>query len=233
MNERRENKPKALSIVIPCLNEARSIGQLLEALQDARATGVELVLVDGGSVDPTVALSAPLVDKLIHSVAGRARQMNAGAAAATGEVLWFLHADSVIRADFPARIIAVMAATTRGWGRFDIRLSGRHPLLRVIGFMMNWRSRLTGIATGDQGIFVRRALFTRVGGFPLIPLMEDIAISRQLKRGSRPLVISQRLVTSSRRWEESGIIPTVLLMWRLRWAYFFGADPAQLAERYR
>lgn len=233
MNERRENKPKALSIVIPCLNEARSIGQLLETLQDARAAGVELVLVDGGSVDPTVALSAPRVDKLVHSVAGRARQMNAGAAAAAGEVLWFLHADSVIRADFPARIIAAMAATTRGWGRFDIRLSGRHPLLRVIGFMMNWRSRLTGIATGDQGIFVRRALFTRVGGFPLIPLMEDIAISRQLKRGSRPLVISQRLVTSSRRWEESGIIPTVLLMWRLRWAYFFGADPAQLAERYR
>lgn len=224
---------RALSIVIPCLNEAHSIGPLLKTLQIARADGVELILVDGGSQDATVALAAPLVDRLIDSATGRARQMNAGALVATGEVLWFLHADSLIRADFPTRIVRAMAATHRGWGRFDIRLSGAHPLLRVIEFMMNWRSRLSGIATGDQGIFVRRALFERLGGFPEIPLMEDIAISRRLKRHSRPLRLSQRLVTSSRRWEEHGIVRTVLLMWRLRWAYFLGADPARLAERYR
>lgn len=223
----------ALSVVIPCLNEAGTIVQLLETLQDARADGIELVLVDGESTDDTVALATPLVDKLIGSVAGRAQQMNAGAQAATGEILWFLHADSVIRAEFPRQIISAMAASERDWGRFNIRLSGRHPMLRVIEFMMNWRSRLSGIATGDQGIFIRRELFIRLGGFPAIPLMEDIAISRRLKRCSRPQVIGRYLITSSRRWEQSGIISTVLLMWRLRWAYFFGADPARLARRYR
>ncbi|WP_335340068.1 TIGR04283 family arsenosugar biosynthesis glycosyltransferase [Sedimenticola selenatireducens] len=222
-----------LSVVIPCLNEAETIVQLLETLQDARAEGVELVLVDGESIDDTVALAAPLVDKLIGSVVGRAQQMNAGAQAAAGEILWFLHADSVIRAEFPRQIISVMAASESDWGRFNIRLSGRHPMLRVIEFMMNWRSRLSGIATGDQGIFVRRELFVRLGGFPAIPLMEDIAISKRLKRYSRPQVIARCLITSSRRWEQSGIISTVLLMWRLRWAYFFGADPARLAQRYR
>ncbi|AKH20287.1 TIGR04283 family arsenosugar biosynthesis glycosyltransferase [Sedimenticola thiotaurini] len=233
MNECQKCRAGALSVVIPCLNEAHAIGPLLETLQVARADGVELILVDGGSRDDTVARAKPLVDRLIESAPGRARQMNAGAAVATGEVLWFLHADSVIQPDFPALICTVMASSTGGWGRFDIRLSGRHPLLRLIGFMMNWRSRLTGIATGDQGIFVRRELFARLGGFADIPLMEDVEISRRLKRCSRPLILPQRLVTSSRRWESRGIVRTILLMWRLRWAYFMGADPARLAERYR
>ncbi len=224
---------QVLSVVIPCLNEAGSIVQLLETLQDARASGVELILVDGGSVDNTAALAMPLVDQLIRTSAGRAQQMNAGAEAAAGELLWFLHADSVIRAEYPALIISAMGASKRHWGRFNVRLSGRHPLLRVIGCMMNWRSRLTAIATGDQGIFVRRQLFVRLGGFPDIPLMEDIAISRKLKRSSRPLLLSSRLVTSGRRWEQAGVLSTVLLMWRLRWAYFFGADPVKLARRYR
>jgi rSAM/selenodomain-associated transferase 2 len=222
-----------LSVVIPCLNEAESIVQLLETLQAARADGIELVLVDGGSVDDTVRLSAPLVDKLIGSASGRAIQMNAGARAASGGILWFLHADSVIRTDFPDLIQAALAASDRPWGRFDVRLSGRRPALRIIEFLMNWRSRLTGIVTGDQGIFMRRALFEQLGGFPDIPLMEDIAISRRLKAYSRPVVVAQRLQTSSRRWEQAGIIATVWLMWRLRWAYFFGADPARLAQRYR
>ncbi|WP_275096759.1 TIGR04283 family arsenosugar biosynthesis glycosyltransferase [Sedimenticola hydrogenitrophicus] len=222
-----------LSVVIPCLNEAESIVQLLETLQAARTDGIELVLVDAGSVDDTVTLSAPLVDKLIYSAAGRAKQMNAGARAASGGILWFLHADSVIHADFPDLIQAALVASGRPWGRFDVRLSGRRPALRIIEFLMNWRSRLTGIVTGDQGIFMHRALFERLGGFPDIPLMEDIAISRRLKAYTRPVVVAQRLQTSSRRWEQAGIIPTVLLMWRLRWAYYFGADPARLAQRYR
>lgn len=233
MTEQHQCPANTLSVVIPCLNEAQSIGRLLETLQVARAQGVELILVDGGSQDDSVARAAPLVDRLIESNAGRARQMNAGAAVATGRILWFLHADSVIQADFPDRILAVMAATPRGWGRFNVRLSGSHPMLRVIEFMMNWRSRITGIATGDQGIFVRRELFARLGGFPVIPLMEDVEISRRLKRYSRPLILSQRLVTSSRRWETRGMVRTILLMWRLRWAYFIGVDPARLAERYR
>jgi len=224
---------RALSVVIPCLNEAGIIVQLLETLQGARADGIELILVDGGSVDNTLTLSAPLVDKLIDSEAGRAQQMNAGAAVATGEILWFLHADSVIGGEFPMQIVTAMVASTRDWGHFNIRLSGRHLLLRVIEFMMNWRSRLSGIVTGDQGMFIRRELFVRLGGFPEIPLMEDIAMSRRLKRSSRPLVLLQHLITSSRRWEQFGIVPTVLLMWRLRWAYYLGADPERLAQRYR
>jgi len=233
VTDARVLKNTALSVVIPCLNEAETIIQLLETLQDARAEGIELVLVDGESIDDTVALATPLVDKLIGSAAGRAQQMNAGAQVATGEILWFLHADCAIRAEFPRQIIAAMATSERVWGWFNVRLSGRHPMLRVIEFMMNWRSRLSGIATGDQGIFVRRELFVRLGGFPAIPLMEDIAISKRLKRCSQPLVLAQRLVTSSRRWEQSGIISTILLMWRLRWAYFMGTDPALLAQRYR
>lgn len=233
MTEQQKRPASTLSVVIPCLNEAQTIGRLLETLQVARARGVELILVDGGSRDDTVLRAAPLVDKLIESTAGRARQMNAGAAVATGRILWFLHADSVIQADFPDRILAAMASTARGWGRFDIRLSGRHPLLRVIEFMMNWRSRITAIATGDQAIFVRRELFAELGGFPAIPLMEDVEMSRRLKRCSRPVIMPQRLVTSSRRWEARGIVRTILLMWRLRWAYFVGVDPARLAERYR
>lgn len=220
-------------MVIPCLNEAHSIVQLLTTLQHARADGVELVLVDGGSADKTVLLAAPWVDKLIHSVAGRAKQMNVGAQAAAGGIVWFLHADSVISADFPGRIVAALAGSERQWGHFKIRLSGRHPLLRIIGFMMNCRSRLTAIATGDQGVFVNRSLFLQLGGFADIPLMEDVELSRRLRRCSRPLVLTPHLLTSSRRWERRGIVSTVLLMWRLRWAYFRGADPAQLAQRYR
>ncbi|WP_428603394.1 TIGR04283 family arsenosugar biosynthesis glycosyltransferase [Sedimenticola sp.] len=222
-----------LSIIIPCLNESDSIQTLLESLQGARAAGVELVLADGGSGDNTVALSTPWVSKVVVTAAGRARQMNAGAAVASGEILWFLHADSVIGEDFPRLIESVMARSARPWGRFTVCLSGRHPLLRIVEFMMNWRSRITGIVTGDQGLFIHRELFVRMGGFPEIPLMEDIAISKRLRRVSPPLVLPQRLVTSSRRWETHGIAFTILLMWRLRWAYFRGANPADLAQRYR
>ncbi len=222
-----------LSIIIPCLNEEAVIRGLLESLQSARDRGVELIVVDGGSSDSTVQLVDPLVDRVLVANPGRGSQMNAGAAVAKGDVLWFLHADSGVKDELPAAILTAMNAAGASWGRFDVTLSGQQMILRVIEFMMNWRSRLTGIVTGDQGLFIRRSLFDQVGGFSDIPLMEDIQLSTTLRKHARPLALRQRLITSSRRWEETGVLRTVFLMWQLRLAYFFGADAAQLARRYR
>ncbi|WPL19246.1 PGL/p-HBAD biosynthesis glycosyltransferase [Thiorhodovibrio winogradskyi] len=229
-----------LSIITPTLNEASAISALLGDLAPLRAAGHELILVDGGSSDATRALAEPLVDRLLDAPRGRAAQMNAGAQVATGELLWFLHADSRVPAAAAEALLAAARAGGRPgmrpvvrWGRFDVRLSGRHPLLRVIERAMNLRSCLSGIATGDQGLFVTRADFTAVGGFPNIPLMEDIALSRRLRRLARPLCLRPALITSSRRWESRGILRTMVLMWRLRLAYALGADPARLARLYR
>lgn len=223
----------ALSIVIPCLDEAEVIQRLLESLQSTRDRGVELILVDGGSGDSTVDIAKPLVDQWLVTAPGRALQMNAGAHIAKSDLLWFLHADSRVDDDFSEVIRTVLQSSEYRWGRFDVTLSGRAPFLRVIEFMMNWRSRLTGIATGDQGIFVQRNLFEQVGGFPEIPLMEDIRLSTLLRKYAWPIALRQRLITSSRRWEQVGILRTVFLMWRLRLAFYFGADPKLLAQRYR
>ncbi len=219
-----------LSIILPTLNEAHGIVPCLQPLQALRTRGHEIILADGGSRDATVTLVEPWVDKVIHSGRGRAVQMNAGGRAAQGDVLLFLHADTRLPPDADALILNALQA--RGWGRFDVRLSGAQLLLRVVETLMNWRSRLTGIATGDQAIFVRRALFEKVGGFPEIPLMEDIALARALKKCGPPLCLKQRVLTSSRRWEQHGILRTIFLMWRLRLAYALGADPAQLVKRY-
>jgi len=222
-----------ISVVVPTLNEARGVCDTLRALAPLRQRGHEVIVVDGGSVDGTPALAAPLADRVIVSPAGRARQMNAGAAAARGDVLWFLHADTVPAADADRTVLAALAERGRDWGRFDVHLSGRARLLRVVETLMNLRSRLTGIATGDQGIFVRRALFETVGGFPELPLMEDIALSRRLKRHGRPACVRPSLTASSRRWEQNGTIRTIALMWWLRLAYFSGVDPQRLAAWYR
>ena len=220
-----------LSIVMPVLDEAPQIVVRLQALQGLRAQGVELVVVDGGSADDTARLAAPLADRVLSAPRGRAAQMNAGAAASNGEVLLFLHADTALPAT--ARQ-AVQDAIAHGaqWGRFDVQIDGRHPLLRVVAATMNWRSRLTGIATGDQAIFVRRELFQRLGGYPDLALMEDIALSTALKRGAPPACLRQTAITAGRRWERHGVLRTVLLMWWLRAAFFFGADPKHLALRY-
>jgi rSAM/selenodomain-associated transferase 2 len=220
-----------LSIVMPVLNEAPQIAARLAALQTLRAKGVELVVADGGSVDATVAVIGTLADRIIVAPRGRASQMNAGAAASRGRVLLFLHADTRL----PDSALADILATIDGgsdWGRFDVRIDGRPALLRVVAFMMNWRSRLTGIATGAQAIFVRRETFERIGGYPDLPLMEDIALSAALLRESRPTCLRETVVTSGRRWEQHGVLRTILLMWWLRAAFFFGADPRQLALRY-
>lgn len=223
----------ALSIVVPVLDEAEVIEPALAALAPLRARGHEVIVVDGGSTDGTPALARPLADRVLRAPRGRARQMNAGARAARGEVLLFLHADTRLPDAADRLVLAGLARRGHGWGRFDARLSGRHPLLRLTGWLFSLRSRLTGVATGDQAIFVRRDWFEAVGGYPDIPLMEDLALSRALKRRGRPLCLRQRVTTSSRRWERHGILRTILRMWRLRLAYYLGADPHELARLYR
>jgi rSAM/selenodomain-associated transferase 2 len=221
-----------LSIVVPALSEAPRIVAALEALQPLRRQGHEVIVVDGGSTDGTLELARPLADRAFASAPGRARQMNAGAKAATGETLLFLHADSTLPAE-AARAVAEALDGGRRWGRFDVTLSGRARTLMLVAAMMNVRSRWTGIATGDQGIFVERALFEDMGGFPDIPLMEDIALSKALKRKTgRPAALRSRVVASGRRWERHGPWKTIFAMWRLRLEYALGADPAALARRY-
>lgn len=222
----------SLSIIIPALNEAGNIPALLDSLQPLRRRGAEIVVVDGGSTDGTADLARNRADRVIAAPAGRARQMNAGAGAARGEILCFLHADSRLPEGADGLMIDGLARSRRSWGRFDVRIDGRHPLLHVIARMMNWRSRFTGIATGDQGLFITRSLFEAAGRFPEIALMEDIALARRLKRYGPPLCIAHRLTTSGRRWEKRGVWRTMLLMWRLRLAYWLGADPDKLALQY-
>jgi rSAM/selenodomain-associated transferase 2 len=221
-----------LSIIMPVLNEGEGIAAALDALVDLRTLGAELIVVDGGSQDATVQRARMRADRVVLGPRGRALQMNAGAEKATGDVLLFLHADTRLPAMAEMLVLDGLARSGRDWGRFDVKIAGRSPLLRIVGLMMNLRSRITGIATGDQAIFVKRDTFQKVGGFPPIPLMEDIALSKALKRIGRPLCIRQRAVTSGQRWDKEGVLRTVVLMWRLRLAYSFGADPAMLARRY-
>lgn len=220
-----------LSIVIPVLNEAPTIVEALQRLQPLRQRGVEVVLVDGGSRDATIDLAQPFVDRLVLARCGRAVQMNAGAEAARGDLLLFLHADTVLPDGADGDIENALARDDV-WGRFDVIIDGRHAMLAIVAWSMNLRSRLTGIATGDQAMFMHRDAFTAVGGFPVIPLMEDIALSRALKRLGRPACLRQRVTTSGRRWQQHGVFRTILLMWWLRLAFFLGADPSDLAMRY-
>lgn len=221
-----------LSIVIPVLDEEAGIVAALTALAPLRARGAELIVVDGGSRDHTVTLARPLCDRIVTSARGRAAQMNAGAALAQGDVLLFLHADTRLPDNADALIERALDLGRRGWGRFDVRIVGDHWFLPVIAAMMNTRSRATGIATGDQAMFVIREAFAMIGGFPDISLMEDIEMSRRLKKLSRPICLRERAATSGRRWERNGVFKTILLMWRLRLAYFLGAEPADLARIY-
>ncbi|TXH26997.1 MAG: glycosyltransferase, partial [Elusimicrobia bacterium] len=200
-------------------------------LQGLRRRGAEVVLVDGGSNDATCSRSAVAVDRVLVAPRGRASQMNAGAEASSGEVLLFLHADTRLPRDADAAIRQAIAGGAV-WGRFDVRIGSPQRLLRVVETMMNWRSRVSGIATGDQALFVRREVFQSSGGYPDLPLMEDIALSKRLRRVASPACLQERVVTSGRRWLQHGVLRTIWLMWRLRAAYFFGADPRRLARRY-
>ena len=224
-----------LSIVIPALNEAAGLEATLQALQPLRLRGVELVLADGGSSDATPTLAQPWVDAVVDAPRGRALQMNAGAARARADVLLFLHADTRLPPLADVLVLQAVQRSDKGacWGRFDVRIEGHPRMLRVVAALMNLRSRASGIATGDQAIFITREAFERVGGFPEQPLMEDIEISRRLKRLGRPACLRARVCTSGRRWEQRGVWRTIVLMWRLRWRYWRGESPARLAEAYR
>ena len=203
----------------------------LQALAPYRARGVEVIVADGGSSDGTAELACPLADRVIAAPRGRSLQMNAGAAAARGDVLLFLHADTRLPENADRLVLDGLARSGRSWGRFDVRFDGG-GLLRIVAAMMNLRSRSTGIATGDQALFMTRAAFERAGGFLPIALMEDVALSARLKRAGKPLALRARVTTSARRWRAQGTLRTVLLMWRLRLAYFFGSDPNGLAKTY-
>lgn len=221
-----------LAIVMPALDEAAGIVPILQALQPLRARGVEVVLADGGSSDGTAALAAAYVDTVVVAPRGRALQMNAGVARTRADALLFLHADTRLPARADGLVLQALAGGAL-WGRFDVRIDGRPWLLRIVAALMNLRSRWSGIATGDQALFVTRRAFDAVGGFPPQPLMEDIELSRRLKRLGRPACLRAKVRTSGRRWEARGVWRTVFLMWRLRWRYWRGESPARLAEAYR
>jgi rSAM/selenodomain-associated transferase 2 len=221
-----------LSIIIPVLDEGDGIAAALDALAHLRAVGIEVIVVDGGSRDATVERAQLRADRVVLATRGRALQMNAGAERASGDVLLFLHADTRLPAEADRVVLNGLDQSRRVWGRFDVKIDGRSRLLPVVAWLMGLRSRLTGIATGDQAIFLRRDAFQAVGGFPAIALMEDIAICKRLKRLGRPLCLRVCVTTSGRRWEKNGVLSTILLMWRLRFAYFLGADPKQLARQY-
>lgn len=221
----------SLSIIIPTLNEAQGIGYFLKKLQPLRHQQCELIVADGGSIDATKKIATPLVDCFIDTRKGRAKQMNAGANLANNEVLLFLHADTYLPDDALNQIANGLSAGFV-WGRFNIRLTGTHPMLKVVAFMMNWRSRISGIATGDQAIFVAKQAFDKVGHYPEIALMEDISLCQKLKKIGKPFCISTKVTSSGRRWQQFGIYKTILLMWWLRGGYRLGRSPEQLSYLY-
>jgi len=223
---------KSIAIIVPMLNEAENLTSLIVQLSELRQSGAEVIIIDGGSTDgsPQTLMDAKL--EIVAAARGRALQMNAGVLQSDADILVFLHADTQLPVNALQQIEQAIADGA-DWGRFDVCISGAHPMFRVIAFMMNWRSRLTGIATGDQTLFMRRTAFTSVGGFPEQPLMEDIEISKRLKQISRPKCLLYKVTTSGRRWQKQGIWKTLFLMWRLRFAYWRGVPANELAGYYR
>jgi rSAM/selenodomain-associated transferase 2 len=229
----RSAQGASISIIVPTLNEAERIVTCLQSLRALRKRGAELIVADGGSTDATLVLAKPWADRVLVGPRGRAKQMNLGASNAGGDVLLFLHADTQLPADASAALDAALADAQVSWGRFDVQIDGASPLLKLVAALMNLRSRASGIATGDQAIFVRRDVFQRLGGFPNQPLMEDVEISKRLRKLSRPACLRQRVTTSGRRWEQRGVLRTIVLMWMLRALYWIGLPAERLARMYR
>lgn len=221
-----------ISVIIPTKNEAAYIAQTLASLTPWQQLGHEIIVVDGGSTDNTAVLASAHVKKVIQSAPGRAQQMNAGAALAQGQLLLFLHADTLLADDALASLSAIVHQPMT-WGRFDVELVGQSKWLPVVAAMMNLRSRLSGIATGDQALFFSRDLFYALNGFASQPLMEDVEICRRAKAVTRPVCFRSRIKTSGRRWDTRGVWPTIRLMWQLRWRYWLGESPESLAKDYR
>jgi rSAM/selenodomain-associated transferase 2 len=226
-----------LAVVIPVLNEAQRIEALLwQVCSQAQ----EVWVIDGGSTDDTWELASRFPVNLVHGPRGRARQMNLGAQLSHAPVLVFIHADTLLPAQWAQDVCA--AALHKGWGRFSVAMDfdvtgllggAQQGALSLVAHLMNWRSRLTGISTGDQVQFVRRDWFERVGGFPNQVLMEDIALSQRLKRLGSPANLGARVGIDPRRWISGGIWATIVLMWSIRWAYWWGVSPARLKQRYQ
>jgi|UniRef100_UPI0040480FEF rSAM/selenodomain-associated transferase 2 len=227
--------PAQLSVIVICLNEGAAITRTLAPMDAWRARGVEVIVVDGTSEDDTVEQAYQHANRVLVVSAGRARQLNAGAAVAKGQNLLFLHADTIAPNDADQIICSSIrqADNPMTWGRFNVRIEGQSQWLAVIAFMMNWRSRITGIATGDQGLFMTRAAYDAVGGFADQPIMEDIETSQRLCQLSWPICLPQKVTTSGRRWETRGVWRTIMLMWSLRWRYWRGESAASLAKDYR
>lgn len=221
----------SLTIIIPTFNEALGIEKCLLALQSLRQQGCQIIVADGGSIDETMALAKPLADLIISTDKGRAKQMNTGAKLANNDILLFLHADTFLPEN-TFELITKSLTSEYHWGRFDMYLSGSHPMFIIIALMMNWRSRLTGIATGDQAIFVKKLNFEIIQGYPDIALMEDISLCQQLKKFSAPICLKAKVSSSSRRWQDNGVVKTMLLMWWLRAGFYFGITSDTLAKLY-
>jgi rSAM/selenodomain-associated transferase 2 len=222
----------SISIVVPVLDDAPALRRLLDDLDAIPGMSAQRIVVDGGSGDGSYALAQRRADVVLRAARGRARQLAAGIAVADRDWIWMLHADARIDASAWHALTRAIATDNTRWGRFDVRLDGSHPAFRMIEAMMNLRSRWTGICTGDQGIFVRRDLLELIEGIPDQPLMEDIELTKRLRRHARPVCLDAALGVSSRRWQQRGIVATVLLMWRLRLQYFFGASPETLVRAY-
>ena len=224
-------KNPGLSIIIPVLNEVVALAKAFDGIALLRRSGAQVIVVDGGSHDDTVILATKLADRVLSTAKGRAMQMNCGARIALGDYLLFLHADTVMSNDAQLKLLEAIQ-NQPVWGRFDVRLSGRNMILRVVEYFMNLRSRVTGIATGDQAIFVSREVFCKLGGYSEILLMEDIVLSTRLRRWESPLCIGSKILSDSRRWESNGILRTIVLMWVLRLLFYAGADANKLADIY-
>ncbi len=219
-----------ISVIIPTLNEEAVLEKTLSTLRERGQA--EVIVVDGGSKDQTQAIARRYADRLLSSPPGRARQMNLGAEVAKGEVLLFLHADTLLPEHFTEILAQTLSDPSVVGGRFDVKLDGRRWIFRVVETLISFRSRLTRTATGDQAIFIRRQAFFALGKYPEVPLMEDIALSRKMKRAGRVACLRECVVTSSRRWEKNGVLRTIVLMWVLKLGYFAGIPPARLKAFY-
>jgi len=217
------------SFIIPVLNEADRIPRVLERLR-RDFPGSQLIVVDGGSRDASVALALRGADAVLLGDTGRARQMNLGAAGAEGEWLCFLHVDTL--PEFSATDLSAALAGDARWAFCRVRLASSRRSLAVVSWFMNRRSRLTAVATGDQLLMVRRDLFAAAGGFADIPLMEDVEICKRLRRQAPPRALALQVASSGRRWEEQGVLATILRMWALRLAFWLGVSPARLWQHY-
>lgn len=229
---RSQRPAPIISIIVPVLNEARSIAQSLFALKAFRQRGVEIVVVDGGSRDETALLARPLADQVIRVPGTRAHRFNEGAKVANGFIFIFLRSDTKLPDDADQQVMYGRARDTSVWGRFDLRYAGRHTLLPLFARLTNWYSAVRGVATGDQAMFVQREAFFRIAGFKDIPFMEDVEISKRLKDISPPIVVTSRVTVPGRHFDEDGFWRTAWEMFQARLRYRFGADPAELADRY-